>query len=182
MGKVSLWFMGAAVAIIGLYFAALQITDKIPPPIPLIMFAFACVFAFLFILSGIVYIYFLSKNRLNPICFLDDIRCIYWTKEKQIQVNWLFCDYSKSTVFVFDSVVCFGEQIINIDGRRSLQVLGDPDAKCINGIRIFVEQSKHDIEVDNPNNCQVKLSIKPHGRFWATKRKTKEVITQLVNH
>jgi len=182
MGKASLWFMGAAIAMTGLYFAALAVPDRIPTYIPFIVFICALVFAFLFILTGIIYAYFLFKLHLNPICILDDVRCVYWTKEKQVKVEWSFCDYSKTTVFVFSCVVCFGEQTVNVDGRRSLNTLPDNNATCINGRKMFIEQSKYDIEVDNPEKCQINLSIKPHGRFWATKRKTKEVITQLVNH
>jgi hypothetical protein len=182
MGRASIWFMGAAGIMVGLYFAALGISDKIPSYVPVIIFILTCVFAFLSFLTGIIYIYFVLKNHLNPVRFLDDIGCTYWTKEKQIQVNWLFCDYSKSDVFTIKCVARFGEQVINVDGRKSLRVLDDPKAECINGSRVFVEQSKHDIEVKNPDSCQLTLSVKPHGHFGATKKETKDVITQLVNH
>ena len=147
-----------------------------------LFFVFSLIALAVCIIAVLVCIKLFTKLHLNPISFLDDVRCIYWTKEKQVRVEWSFCDFSKSTVFVFNCVACFGEQIVNMDGERKLKVLGDPNAECINGSRIFVEQFKQDIEVENPNNCQLKLSVKPHGRFWATQKKTEAVVTQLVNH
>ena len=174
--------MVAAMTTIGLYFAALAVPDKIPGYAPLVLFYVALVFTFLFILSGVIYMCFFAKLHLNPICFLDNVRCIYWTAEKQIEVGWSFCDFSKSTVFVFSCVVCFGEQRVNIDGRRSLNTVSDPNAKCINGSRIVVEQSKYDVEIYSPEKCEINIKVKPHGFGWATKRKTIEVVTQIVSH
>ncbi len=133
MWKATKWLLGATATMVALYFASLQIPDKLPPNISLIIFILACIFATLFIFTGIVSAYLFVKKHLYPIRFIEDVKCTYWTKEKQMQVSYLFCDYSESNTFTVNCMAIFNEQVVNIDRCSHLNMLGDQEAKCING-------------------------------------------------
>ena len=166
---------------IGLYFAALAIPDKIPSNVPLVVFYVALVFTFLFILSGAIYIYFIAKLHLNPICFLDDVRCTYRTEEKQLEVIWSFCDYSASNVFYIGCFARFGKQTIFVE-PWFLDATRDPKAECINGTRWQVHRLKQNIEVDVPERFLIDIKMKPYGLFWSWTKKSIEVNTSLIKH
>jgi hypothetical protein len=137
--------------------------------------------ATIFVVSGIVYLILLIQKRLNPLSILEDVRCTYWPKEKQVGVTLWFCDYSNSPEFEVLCLAQFGSQTVNVDSRRQLDGTYIGNTYCRGGRKRMVEFLKNDVAVLAPNKCLVAISIKPLG-IWATKKKSKEVDTLVVNH
>ncbi len=135
--------------------------------------------------TGFVYLFLLAKRHLNPLDILDDWRCTYWTKEKQLKVTLWFGDYSDSLGVKSSCVAQFEEQLVNVDDKIEIggtyMNLGNTSFKPSRSRPIMVEFLKHNIEIINAKRATIMVRMKPPG-MWATKKRTKEVDVQVISH
>jgi len=144
------------------------------------LFIIFTILASLSVICFLVYFLLLTKKRIKPLDFLDDIHCTYWPKEKQVGVTFWICDYSNSPEFKATCNVKFENQVIKVN-PKTLDGTYCGNTYCRGGRKRMVEFLKNDVEVAEPNRCLITLAMKPLG-IWATKRKTKEVDTLIVSH
>ncbi len=133
----------------------------------LMFFIISLIAIICFGIAGIVYLVLLAHRRLQPLDILDDIRCTYWTKEKQMQVLLWICDYSNSPEFIVSCLAQFGSQIVNVDDKIQLDAYYMGNTYCRGGHKRMVEFRKNDVEVSDSSQCLVTISMKPLG-MWAT--------------
>lgn len=135
------------------------------------------------ILIGLVYMALLANKRLKPLDIPGKFYCYYWTLEKQLSVNWWFCDYSDSDAFKLSCVAKFGEQLIILNDKKDINppLLGLGNTVCGRGQKRVVECFKYNTELTDADKAIITAKIKPMG-IWATKKRTEEVTVQLVKH
>ncbi len=132
------------------------------------------------VLVGLAYMILLARKHLSPLHILDDIRCTYWPKEKQINVTLWFCDHCNSLELKLSCVAQFGNQIVVTD-RVTLDGMYLGSTMCAKGRKRMVEFFKDNAEIVDASTATISVSIKPSG-LWAKKRKNKEISVSIVEH
>lgn len=177
LGKAYLWLVGTAILFLIGY--ATVPSDANPSIANILWYIFVALSA-MSLLTGGGYLYLLVKKRLNPLAILDEIRCTYWSKEKQLQVLLWICDYSHSAEFRVLCLARFGSQIVNVNEKIQLDGYYLGNTYCKGGRKRMVEFRKNDVEVRDASQCLVTVSMKPLG-IWATKKRSEEIATLVVN-
>ncbi len=184
MGKAAIWFGGTAVVLLIGY-------ATVPPSATntwiLVVLWWGFIFASaLFFLTGSAYLIPIGRRHLNPLKILDDWRCTYWPKEKQLKVLLWFSDYSDSRDFKVSCIAQFGDQIVNVNDRIDLDGsflhLGDSQIKHGGSRPRMLEFQKNNTQVDNASKAKVTVTIKPLGGIWITRKGEREIPVQVINH
>jgi len=182
MLKACGWF---GVATMTFFIAYTAIANQVEPTVWYIIvlwnaFLLAALF---FLFTGIVILWRIVNQRLHPLTILDDIKCAYWPKEKQLEVTLWICDYSKASEFQAICTTHFGEQNVAVNDKIQLDgtyfELGRPCRG--NGKKRMIEFRKNNVVIIKPNKCSVTIKVKPLGA-WASKRMSKDVDVLIVNH
>lgn len=151
-----------------------------------VLFYGSIICATLFIITGLLYIIPLFKNRLNPIELVGEVRCTYWPLEKQILVMTFFKNHSPINTFRTLCSLRSGEQEVTVNERVSIggTYFNERESVLKSGQSqpIMVEFRKNNIELNQVGLATIQISMKPNRKFWRTKKRTEEVTIGMVNH
>ncbi len=183
LGKACIWFGGAAVTLFIAYAGVAAATEGNPWYLVALWIGFV-VAGVLFLLTGVAYLYLLTKKHLNPLVILDDWRCTYWPTEKQLKVLLFIADYSSAKGFQVSCIAQFGTQIVSLDDRIILDghymPSGDSKTNHIGSRQRMLEFYKNNITVDNTSKAKVSITIKPYG-IWATQKSARYIPVQVIS-
>ena len=128
----------------------------------------------------------LYKKYVNSLKILENLRCTYWTKEKQLAVTFWYRDESDAEFLSIECVVQIGEQVVEVNDKVLIGgTYMDTNKNVLKSGRIqpiMVECSQKNVDLSDVNKAVIRVTMKPLGGVWLTKKRSKEVEVQVVNH